>query len=74
MKRQSLFLGVLIIASVYPAVAATHFVGICGNPSSASISEAVNVAAAGDTIKICPGNYFEQTDHFKVADPGRHKH
>jgi nitrous oxidase accessory protein NosD len=40
--------------------AATQYVGTCHKPSSATISDAIKTASAGDVIKVCPGAYVEQ--------------
>ncbi len=36
-----------------------HFVGGCGTPSNDSIQSALNGAADGDTITVCPGTYTQ---------------
>jgi hypothetical protein len=42
------------------AFASTLYVGTCHTPSYNTISEAVDAAPAGATIKVCPGTYPEQ--------------
>ena len=53
----------LFLASLVtqPLLAATRVVGGCiSGKQYASIQAAVTASAAGDTIKVCPGNYPEQ--------------
>ncbi len=58
--KQLLVLSVLALAAVCPAPASTIFAGTCGTPNAPTIMAAVNAAAPGSTVKICPGTYTEQ--------------
>jgi hypothetical protein len=51
-----------LAVSTYPLVGATYFVGSCHVNSFSTINGAIQspTVVAGDTIKICPGDYPEQ--------------
>jgi len=51
-----------LAVTTYPLVAATYFVGSYHAHSFSTINGAIQstTVVAGDTIKICPGDYYEQ--------------
>jgi hypothetical protein len=61
MRRQLSWSAVVLMIWVCQVSAATRYVGSChGSGSYAKINDAVKIAVAGDTIRICPGLYLEQ--------------
>jgi hypothetical protein len=62
MSLRKLCLFAVVLFSVYPLHAGTYYVGDCHANSFATISDAVSspAVAAGSTIKVCGGSYFEQ--------------
>src|SRR5690606_3347357 len=38
---------------------ATHYVGTCGSPSHPDIQTAIDAAADGDIVFVCPGTYTQ---------------
>lgn len=60
MSPKTICLLAVLVACAYPAAANTYYVGGCKPGSFATISAAVNAAAAGSTIMICAGTYSEQ--------------